>query len=293
MKKSILLAGMACTLSADPGVKGPSLGYVSSGAAIRNVLGITGASQLSNPVIRNVQQAVVLPGTSVSVAVSVSGALIRIDLTDGSTTDLGVSDVSTITASPGGEKILATAGDRAHIFSKTGARIADLTIPRSPALVAVADHGSSVALTVAESEGEALYIVNEHGPRRMLYASRLPALAFLPDSTDVVVSDEAGNISRLDGDLQFRHVATAPGARALAVTPDHSRLLIVAGQTVRAVRLATGEETSVKCSCTAVMARPMGGSNFLLTRIEDGPIWLVDASTDELRVAFIPEAANE
>jgi hypothetical protein len=293
VRKLVLFAAMACSLYADSEVKGPSLGYVSSGAAVRNVLGIVGASQLSRPVLSDLQQAVVLPGTSVSVAVSPAGALIRVDLSDRSATELGVANVATITASPGGEMVLAVAGDRAHVFAKDGSRVGEFTLPGSPVLIAVADRGPAVAVTVAEPEGEALYLINEQGSRRLLQGPRLPALAFSPNSTDIVVSEDTGVISRFDGALQLRQVAVAPGAQALAVTPDHSRVLIVGGHSIRAVRLATGEETSVTCSCAAVMARPLGGPNFLLTRIEDGPIWIVDSSADELRVAFIPEAVNE
>ena len=293
MKNILLIAGLSGCLFAEPGIKGPTLGYVSSGTSIRSVLGLTGASQLTSPLVVDLQKAIVLPGTSVAAAVNANGMLVRIDLTDGTISELDVADVMSLTSSPSGEMFLAVAGGRAHVFSKSGERSADLAIPGSPIRIAVADRDSVVAVTVAESDGEALHILNEQGSTRLLFSSRLPAIAFLPNSADVVVSDETGVVSRVGSESQFRRVATAPGAHALAVTTDHSRLLIVAGQTVRAVRLASGEETSIDCSCAAVMALPLGGSNFLLTKIGDGPIWLVDLSADELRLAFIPEAVNE
>ena len=293
MKNIFLIAGLSGCLFADPEIKGPTLGYVSSGSSIRSVLGLTGASQLTSPLVAGLQHAIVLPGTSVAVAVNGSGMLVRIDLTDGTTSGLDVTDVMSVTASPSGETFVVIAGGRAHIFSKNGERRADLAIPGSPIKIAVADRDSLVGVTVAESDGEALHILSEQGSSRLLFSSRLLALAFLPNSAEVVVSDETGAISRVGRESQFRRVATVPDAHALAVTNDHSRLLIVAGQTVRTVRLASGEETPIDCNCAAVMALPLGGSNFLLTKIGDGPIWLVDVSVNEPRVAFIPEAVNE
>jgi hypothetical protein len=292
--RSTFLFALACSLYADSTIQGPRLGYVSSGSGVRSVLGIVGASRLSEPIAGDLRLATVLPGTNVAIGVDADGELVRVDLRDGASTKLGVRDVTAIAASPAGERALALAGDRAYVFANSGTRVADLALPGAPLSIEVSDLSATIALTVAESNGEALYVVSEQTSRRLLHASRLPAIAFLFQSADLVVADDAGVISRVNGNVDLTRVTTVPGAQALAATPDGSRLLIVADGMIRAVRFATGEETgSVACKYAGAMAEPLGASNFLLTSAKDGPIWLVDASANELRIAFIPEAVNE
>lgn len=293
MRKLLILAALAWTLNADPTVQGPGLGYVSSGATVRNVLGIVGAAHLSAPVVSSVRLATVLPGTSVLFAINEDESLVRIDLSDSSSKDLEVADVSAIVASPRGEKVAAIVGDRAHVFGKDGSRVADLALPGAPLLIAISDTGVSLAMSIAETEGEALYVVNDSGSRRLLNAPRLTAFAFLNNSSDFVFSDGKGVVSRFDGNLEFRQLSIAPDTIALAATPDNNRLLMVTSDAIRIHRFASGEEVSLNCKCSAVAATPLGGSNFLLTRPDEGPIWVVDASAEELRLAFIPEAVNE
>jgi hypothetical protein len=160
-------------------------------------------------------------------------------------------------------------------------------------LATVGDQGSAVAVTIAESEGEALYLIDEQGARRLLHASHFPAIAFLPDSKEFVVAGEAGAIHRVGSDVQLAQVATIPGTKALAAVSDKLRLLVVTEQTVYSVRLHSGETTSMDCSCKAVSAKPLGESTFLLTNADEGPMWVVSAASDDLRIAFIPEAVNE
>jgi hypothetical protein len=95
----------------------------------------------------------------------------------------------------------------------------------------------------------------------------------------------------MNADLQLAQMGEVTGLSALAVTSD--RVIAVSGRLIRSIPLAGGETPSVECSCTASMAQPMGESRFLLTPGDDGPMWVLDASGVELRVAFIPEVVNE
>ncbi|HYI95656.1 MAG TPA: hypothetical protein VEX68_19095, partial [Bryobacteraceae bacterium] len=144
MKYVLLLAGLSSCLLADPGVQGPSLGYISTAGAVRKVLGLAGAAQLSNPLVADLQQAVVLPGKSIAAAVDASGLLVRIDLTDGTVSSLGISEVTWITPSPSGETFVAVSGGRAYIFAKSGERRSDVALPGDPLMIAVSDRELNV-----------------------------------------------------------------------------------------------------------------------------------------------------
>jgi hypothetical protein len=288
MKNILVFAVFACSVFAESSVQGPVAGYIASNTGVRAVLGIVGASRLGDPMAKDLQHTVVLPGAGVAVGLSASGELIRVDLTSGESSSLSIDGVTELVSSPSGEVVVALAGDKAHLIGKTGSRLTSLTIPAAPIRIAVADQGTSIAVVTA---GGSLSVINEIGSREVFHSAELPALAFLPNSSDLVLSDESGGLYRINADLQLTKLADVPGTRALAAQP--SRLLAVAEHSISAVNFGTGEVTSVECACTATSAQPLGGTNFLLTRPDDGPRWVLDAAVDQLRVAFIPEAVNE
>lgn len=289
----VLIAGSACTSYADTAVEGPRLGYVSTNEGIRTVLGIVGASQLSQPIHRDIHDTAVLPQTSIAIGIASTGELMRVDLNDESTTDLKLNGVTRIEASPAGEAFLAIAGSEIHTFLKSGKAVASYGLPGEPLSISVADEASAVAVIVAEAEGEALYLIDERGARRLLHSSDFAAIVFLANSKDFLVAEESGAIHRVGSDLQLTQVGSVPGIKALAGTPDRSRLLAVTEQTIYSIHFDSGNTSSVDCSCKAVKAKPLGGSTFLLTNTGEGPMWVVSAAAEELRVAFIPEAVNE
>jgi hypothetical protein len=288
VRKILVFAALACSAYADSDVQGPRAGYIASKTGVRMILGIIGASRLGEPSAKDLQHTLVLPGSAVAIGLSPSGELTRVNLTDGATTSLGIDNVTELVSSPSGQVVVALAGDTAHLISKAGSRLSSFTLPAASNRIAVADQGSTIAVVTASGS---LYVVNEIGSREVFHSTDLPALAFLPNSTDLVIADESGGLYRINADLQFTKLATVGGTRALAA--QQSRLLAITEHAISAVNFGTGETTTVECSCTATSAQPLGGSNFLLTNPNDGPIWVVDAGTDQLRVAFIPEAVNE
>ena len=159
--------------------------------------------------------------------------------------------------------------------------------------MAAARFSSVHGVVIAEPDGEALYVLNEQGMRRVFHAAKIAGLAFVPKSADLIAADGSGAIYRLNADLQLTQVTTIEGIRGLAVSADGSRLLAVAGATVYAVQFGTGDISSVECPCNGAFVSPLGTSTFLLTNGDDGPLWVLDTSFDRLRVAFIPEAVNE
>lgn len=289
----LLAATFACALFADPSIETPRLGYVSSPAGVRKVVGIVGASQLSVPLATELSRAQVLPGTDFAVGTNGDGELARIDLRDGSTLGMGISNADAIATSPSGEMVLALAGETAQLISRDGSTVARFPMAAKPSLIAIADRDKTAAITIAEPDGEALYVLNEQGTRRVFHAAKIAGIAFVPKSADLIVADGSGAIYRLNADLQLTQVTTIEGIRGLAVSTDGFRLLAVGGTTVYAVQFGTGDITSVECPCTGAFVSPLGTSTFLLTNGDDGPLWVLDTSSERLRVAFIPEAVNE
>ena len=221
----MLIVGLAGALYADSKVEGPKLGYVSTSGGIRTVLGIVGASRLGAPIPHT--NAVVLPGRDVAFRTDADGGVHRIDLLDGSSAAVDVANVTRIVASPTGETVAALTDVRIVVVAN-GGHLADLELPGSSRLVAVADTGSTAAVTVADGEGEALYISNRESTRRVFTAFKIVAIAFIPKTSDVVFADGAGALYRMNADLQLAQLGEVTGLSALAVTSD--RLIGISGR---------------------------------------------------------------
>jgi hypothetical protein len=233
----------------------------------------------------------ILPGSRSAIAKNPSGALVRVDVTDGSIASLGVSNVLSYAASPTGAALVARTADRLYVLSREGEAKTSYASAFEPRLLAVSDEGATVALSTGEGEGEALYVVNQQGSKRVFNAPGIVSVAFLPGTNDAVFADKNGAVYLLKSDLQFGQIGSIPGVRALAGTAD-GRVIAVNGKTIAALRVDGSPASMVECACEATIARPLGNSRFVLTEA-DGPMWLLDASASDLRVAFVPEAVNE
>lgn len=294
MRNLIFSSALACIAYAETAIDVPRLGYVPTRGGVRSVQGIPGATRLSAPLTRDLDLALTSPNGEFAVGISrATGEMTRVNLRDGSAAGLGLVGIERIVGSPTGERIVAVSGSRAYVLSKSGDRLAELDLPGGAILLAVADRGSALAVSVAEPEGAAIYTLDDAGSRRLLHASGFSAIAFLPESRDFVVADEQGLISRIGNDLALTPVATVAGVRALAGTRSGDRLIAAAGEAIYSVELKTGLTVSIKCQCQATSAAPLANSIFLITNPDAGPMWIVDASSKELRVAFIPEAVDE
>lgn len=290
---AVVLACIANNLQADTAIEGPRLGYVRTKSGLRGVMGIIGASRFGDAVAGDLSEPLVLPGSNIAIGINAEGELTRLNLLDGATVNLGLSDIKRIVTSPLGSVVLAVSGDRAYWFSKSGDKLADEALPGNPLSIAVSDNGAFAAITTAETDGETLYRIGQHGSLRLLHAARIPAIAFLPGTGDFMVANDVGTIYRFSNDLQFAQVASVPDVKALAGLPDASRFLAITERAVHSLRFDGGESTSLDCSCLGAVANPLGNATFLVGASDSGPMWVVDASTEALRLAFIPEPVNE
>jgi hypothetical protein len=253
---------------------------------------MVGAARLSTPVTGELQGAAILPGSASAIAKNPGGALVRVGLKDGAITSLGIENVIDFAVSPSGTTVVARDAARLHMVSIADDARREFPSPGSARQIAVSDDGASIAVTVAEADGDAIYIVTANGARRVFSAPSIAALAFLPESGDAVFADQKGIVYRLTRDLQFVQIGTVEGVTAIAGA-SAGRVIAVAGSNIAVLPTDGSPVANVKCSCNATTARPLGHSKFLLTSGDDGPLWLLDASAAELRLAFIPEAVNE
>jgi hypothetical protein len=188
--------------------------------------------------------------------------------------------------------VAAVKDGRVQLITFDGEAKAEYALPGAAVRLAVADGASAVAVSIAEDGGEALYVLSEGRSSRVLHAEGIADVAFIPESNDAFVASKDGSIYLLKGDLQFTRIANIPGATAIAAVANN-KALVVAGKTLILIGTDGTRLSSADCSCEPAMARPLSAASFQLTSGDDGPIWLVDASTSELRVAFVPEAVNE
>ena len=282
----------ASLLAADSAVEGPTLGFVNSAAGVRSVLGVVGAARLSAPVTGELQGAVVVPGSATAIAKNPVGALVRVNFQDASVTSLGIEDVIDFAVSPNGTATAARSQDRLHILFGLDDARKQFSFTGAARRMAVSDSGRAIALSTTETDGEALYVVDEEGARNVFRTASISAVAFLPESDDAVFADSKGNVYRVSRDRQLSQIGSIEGVTALAGA-SNGRVIAVAGRAIAALPLDGSPSTTVNCSCDASGVQPFGQSRFLLSSGSKGPLWVLDASTAELRLAFIPEAVNE
>jgi hypothetical protein len=293
VRKTLCVASLTASLfAADSAVDGPKIGYVNSAAGVRKVLGSVGASRLSEPVTGELKGATVLPGQDAVVTTHPEGGLVKINLNDGSIASMGIADAAAVMASPSGSAVAAVKDGRVHVISADGEAKAEYALPGRPLQIAVADGAATVAVAIAEDGGEALYVLTNGASSRVLHAEGFAGVAFVPESNDAFVATKDGSVYLLKGDLQVTQIATIQGATAVAAVAS-DKAVVVAGKILTLIHADGTPVATADCSCEPAMARPLGASKFQLTAGDDGPIWLVDASTSELRVAFVPEAVNE
>ena len=293
MRLAGMLAAITICLYADSVVEGPRLGYVADKSTVRSVLGLVGAARLSNPVASGFGNVVTLAGKDAAFGTREDGSLVRVDLRSGEARSVEVIGVTAIAASPLGTWVLALAGDKAVMLASDGSFTREFGLAVAPAQVAVADEGSAAAIVLADTERQAISFVTAEGTTQVYQAPRIAAISYVPGTADLVFADGEGAIFRVNRDLQLARVATVPGTVAVAVSADGQRLLALAAGRIHELRFDGSLIAEVECPPAATLLRPISNSVFQLTDGNKGPIWVVDASAEALRVAFIPEAVNE
>jgi hypothetical protein len=310
----ILFAAGALALAAQQGtVGGPISGYAFDERAhtLRTIRGIPGASLVGEAVD------IGPPLTAAWVSPNLDSALVQ--------TEKGAAHLYRLDAGRATEhRVDGLGAPERAVFSPSGNALALFTgrtvriyrgLPDAPALAGTlelpketgtAGGGLALAKTrrpatnAAALSDDGRYLLYGNGDsvellgvagdsRRLTRAVSGALLAFAPGGYDAAVIDAQGIGLFQDaaGAATVRRLRGAPGVRAAGFSPD-SRRLLLAGDKVTVLDVATGSRSDVACDC-----RPAGlsrmGTLFRLNEIGTGPLWLLDVSAAP-SILFVPAA---
>ncbi|MGI4980972.1 MAG: hypothetical protein ACRYHB_11335 [Janthinobacterium lividum] len=288
----------------------PNLGYAWSQAdrTLRPILGIPGAAQLGQSVV---------PAAAYDLAATDAAGRYAILL--------GENQSVYSMALPGGAPVLLAmkAADRSRIVfaplgtfalvfapgSSSATVIANLsgnlqlrsTTFAGPMLDAAVNDSGNVAAAFTSANGVSIQVSPVTGQSVSVAAGMrgIGGMAFLAGTDDLLLGDAPGN--RL---LRVQSASTSPGVTTVPTggllktpasigTSRTARWAVVAnGAEQSAVRIdLTGGTAAQLSTCTcqpALVAQLNGDGAFRLTALQDGPLWIADASRAGFPVQFVP-----
>jgi len=282
-----------------PSMTVPSLGYVfdNNAKAIRLISGVPGAANLDAPV----------PS-----AISLNAAFVnsRAQLAIANTKDGGVTLVQWTGTPQAAALSSALSQITLGAFSRSGdgAAISDGTtvevwsgLTSTPALAGTFNPGGVTALaitdsgTVAAANSSGAVVLLGDNARVLTSGGSWTALAFLPNGSDLLATDGAGETLTLIQDVQNTAAASVvltvnEKPKALAVSGDGSEAALGLADNVTIVNLASGAANSIACGCQAASFDLLQGN--LVARIVDANTvseLLLDADSAQPRIAPLPD----
>jgi len=302
------LPGLAAAQTGQ--ISGPVTGYTFDTAAhgLRPILGIPGASLLGDPLNFGFEVAsvAVAPHQDAAFVTAADQSFHLFRIQSGAPAELPLNG---ITATP--ERIVfSPSGSSAALYGNGSVQIVT-GLPGAPAIYATLAQavGASDSLALSD-DGTLLLLASGNIVERFAGAADWgkiadtagPALvAFAPGGHDAAVVDPAGA-----GIVLYRNLTDIPAVQPLAASDDtvsaasavafraDGRQLLLASATGQAVTLfdvAAGSRNAIACSCAPTALAAMGNV-FLLNDLNSAPLWLLDASTDNPTVKFVPAAAT-
>jgi hypothetical protein len=306
-------AGNAQAQSAT--INGPMLGFTpdAAGAAIEPILGIPGASLLTNPVAlgMDIRGAVVSPKQDYALAARAEdGQPVFIDLAGG----------TPITPIPGNHNradIIAVSptGSAAAIYDSGSSSLEIVgNLPKDPHIihelnaapisgrvssVVLSDDGSVALVTFKESDRTSLWMMDSSGAVQRLPVDQAAGAAFFVNRNDAIFGDDANHAVFIITDAG-RTAAPLPlvsdlegmgSFSSIAASDDGSRVFLTdtnAGN-VAIVDIETRTAALLSCGCqTTGLYRLKGNSVFRLNNASDQPMMVLDASGNEPRIVIVP-----
>jgi hypothetical protein len=286
-----------------PSISVPSLGYVfdNNAKAIRLISGVPGAASLDAPVpsANSLNAAFVNSRAQLAIANTKDGGVTLLQWT-GTPQAIAISSaLSHVTLAA-----FSRSGDGAAISDGTTVEVwSGLTnaLTTAPALVGTFNPGGVTALalndggTVAAANNSGAVVLLGDNARMLTSGGSWTALAFLPNGSDLLATDGAGETLTLIQDVQNTAAASVvltvnekPGA--LAVSSDGSEAALGLADNVTIVNLASGAANSIACGCQAASFDLLQGN--LVARIVDantGSELLLDADSAQPRIAPLPD----
>jgi hypothetical protein len=319
---SLILSGLIAVSAQAQSLylSGPSLGFTSEnrGSAIRPIAGIPGASVLTDRIPFDVEFRGALISAKQDLAVALrteDGQIMIIDLRTGSPVISSVPGThpfaSVLALSPTGSiaavydrgtRTVQTIGgllDSPQVISELSAS----QISGSVGGIAVSDDGGSALVRFVDGDGASLWVLDSSGASWKIPADQPSAFAFMPNSLNAIVADDASQSAFMV--LDVRHGASqAPlisgqdglsSFSAVSASEDGLRAFLADGKSgnVAIVDLQTGTSTLVSCRCQATGFYHLKGTSvFRLTEASNEPMMLLDASSDDPRIMVVPPSPS-
>jgi hypothetical protein len=282
-----------------PSMAVPSLGYVfdNNAKAIRLISGVPGAANLDAPVpsATSLNAAFVNSRAQLAIANAKDGGVMLVQWTatpQAAAISSALSQVTLSAFSRSGDGAAISDGTTVEVWSglTSTPALAGTFTPGGVTALAITDSGTVAA---ANSSGAVLLL---GGSARVLTSGgSWTALAFLPNGSDLLATDGAGETLTLIQDVQNTAAASVvlsvnekPGA--LAVSGDGSEAALGLADNVTIVNLASGAANSIACGCQAASFDLLQGN--LVARIVDantGSELLLDADSAQPRIAPLPD----
>ncbi len=316
----MLLGLLAGRLQAQSVLSGPTLGFAADnqGTSIRPILGIPGASLLGDRLAldMNIQNVTISPSQDYAIAVRAEDSqLVLVDLRSGTPIVTAIAGThpgsNLIAVSPAG-KAVAVYNDPSQQLQVIG-YLADApqvvyefdasVVSGSVRQVAVSDDGTLALVRSVDAENAVLWAFDSSGAAWQIAADRPLDAAFLPNSADVIVIDDAPqsavlirDVARTATRLSLVSVEDGIGSfSAVAASEDGRRVFLADGKSgiVAVVDLETREHALASCGCEAKgFYRLKGNSVFGLSEASSEPIMVLDASSREPSILVIPPAVS-
>jgi DNA-binding beta-propeller fold protein YncE len=167
--------------------------------------------------------------------------------------------------------------------------------------LAVSDDGSTVAVGVSDGETGALYVASTGHSMRLVASMTHPAaIAFLHNSNNAVVADDATNTVSVMWDGQVFPVASGDDGIskpvALGISNDNARVFVGNAQSGSVTIVGPNGNIAqpLPCKCTLTGLFPTStDSVFRLTDFSGGPVLLLDANRPTPRITFVPMRGSQ
>jgi hypothetical protein len=312
LSDSLLLVLLPVLASAQDGKIGsPILGFAfdSARGAVRPLRGIPGAALADAPLELGFPSAsaAISPSRDYLLAVSSADSELRmVRLNSGTPVVAALPDSmvpNRIIFSPSGRSaLLYRDNGSSRILSglpdRPQAGDIDLGfLAKSPGAIAISDDGSMVAASAGRGPADPVWLRVSGADPLQLPLSASAAIAFRPDSHDmVVVSGTDVQLVRNPGaDAEYRQISSGdfePGdAPVVRLAQDGERAFLANEQgRLTVIDARAGTSSSIDCACRPEAIEPLSLKNvFQVTSLSSSsPLMLFDASRAEARVWFVP-----
>ncbi len=300
-------------------IGGPMLGFVSDheSSTIWPIIGIPGASLIGDGrSFEGIRGLVISPNSDYAVALRIEDSqLVVADLSSEAPAFSSVAGLNSgtdlIALSPSGStvaaydedsRIVQVVGGLANAPELVGAFDASRISGRVVSLI-VSDDGAVSVLKTIDVDGPAMWVIASSGASWRVPADHPSVAAFVPNSYDVIVADDATRSAFLISDALhaglrtplFRGTSRWGSFSSVAASRDGKSVFLASANSdiITIVNRETMRPSFVSCKCRATGFYPLKGTAvFRLDEPSREPMTVLDASSSRPRIAVIPPNAS-